>query len=342
MSFWNVIDIRHLERPHNWSRLFERTAPLVLEIGFGRAGHLIHLGKTMPDWNVIGIETSRPSLKKASSKVKNNAVTNVRVIDGSGYALLWLHIAEASLDELHINFPDPWPKERSMHRQLIDHDFMTLAATRLKPGAKLFIATDHPDYQPIVTDCLEQTPYFRSRLDTTYTLVDNDRFRTKYELKALAEGRVPFYYHWERNDTPAPNTYPLPQELPMPHAIVTLPLTVDEIAAKFEPFEPETPVDGIHVRFPALYRTTHNDALLMEAYINEPPSAQRIGISIQKRQKDGDGYVVQMHTIGFPRPTEGAHIAIGRLASWLATLHDDAAILRHNLQHPPAVGKPPS
>lgn len=338
MAYWNVTDIRHLDRPHEWATMFGRVAPLVVEIGFGRAGHLIHLGKTQPQHNIIGIETSRTSLKKASSKAKNNHTDNVRIIDGSGYALLWLHISEGSLTELHINFPDPWPKERSMHRQLLDDNFMRLAATRLMKGGRLFIATDHPAYQPIVTDCVTNTPHFISRLPDVYSTVDNDRFRTKYELKALAEGRVPFYYKYERNDTAVSDRFMLPAEFSMPHAIVQIPISIDDIATQFSPFSPDLhgndALTDINVRYTALFRTLHEPSLLAETYINEQPQDQRIGIKISQQNEEETTYILQIHTIGFPRPTTGAHAAIGRLSHWLTTLHPDAKIIRHNLQNP--------
>ena len=84
MSYWKILDARYLDRPVDWSNFFGRNAPLTVEIGFGRGDHVVHLGKTQPDHNIVAIEVSQPSLRKASSKVKNNFLTNVRIVDGSG------------------------------------------------------------------------------------------------------------------------------------------------------------------------------------------------------------------------------------------------------------------
>ena len=331
MSYWNVIDIRRLDRPVDWDAVFGRKAPLILEIGFGGGGHLVHLGKLHPDKNVIGIETSQPSIKKASSKVRNHQLENVRVLDGSGFVLLWLNILNESLHELHINFPDPWPKEGHHIRRLINPQLLELAATKLIPNAKLFIATDHADYQPVVTDCLEATDLFESRLPTTYTTVDNDRFRTKYELKALDEGRVPFYYHWQRNLTPATKQFPLPEDLPMPHAVVQSPLLLSDIADKFEPWR--VSAEDNHIQFKALFTAKHNGSLIIETYIKESPHDQRIAFAVT--EKEPNQYIVQLHEMGFPRSTKGVHIAVRSFANWMVELSADSKILHHTLQAEP-------
>ena len=322
--------MRYLGRPEDWDAIFGRKAPLIVEIGFGRANHLIHLGKLHPDKNIVGVEVSQPSLRKASQKTRTNKLTNVRVIDGSGPALLWQHIAVESIAELHINFPDPWHKEGHQQRRLINDQFLHLAATRMLPNAKLFVATDHPSYQPVVTDCLERTPYFSSRLDTTYTTVDNERFRTKYELKALQEGRVPFYYKWIRNETVAANQFEIPKELPMPHAIVTSPMTLSEIRDQFAPFQVVEKDQLFIAGFKQVFESAEYSTLLVETYVKQAPQDQRVGLLIVEREPHN--YIVKLHDIGFPRSTDGVHFAVGCLTNWLTGLHDEARVMKHTLQ----------
>ncbi len=314
----------------DWDALFGRKAPLILEIGFGRADHLIHLGKLHPEANVIGIEISQPSLRKASSKVKNHGLENVRVLDGSGPNLLWTNIVPEALSELHVNFPDPWHKEGHQKRRLINLDFLHLAATRVRPSGLLFVATDHPSYQPVVTECLEQTPYFDSRIETTYTLEPGDRFQTKYEMKALREGRVPFYYLYQRNGVAAPNIFAIPEELDMPHAIVQLPMPVADVQAAFEPFFVALAEPDVHVHFRDAYAANARPQLLIETYIRQQPQDQRIGLVITERGEHE--YIVKLHDLGFPRVTDGTHFAVGRLADWLAGLHPDGRVQSHTLQ----------
>lgn len=328
MAYWNVLDSRYLDRPTDWEAIFSRNVPLIIEIGFGRGDHLIHLGKTHPDYNIVGIEISRPSLKKASSKVRTNQLTNVRVLDGSAPQILWENVSPNAISELHINFPDPWHKEGHQRRRLINLNFLHLAASRMPPDAHLHVATDHPDYQPVVTACLEQTPYFENRHPSTYLLDLPQRFRTKYEQKALREGRVPFYYQWRRNATAVANQFAIPENLPMPHAVIATPLEIATIADRFTPQDYAT--EGINVRFLAVYHTHNTPQLLVETYISQEPQHQRLGLTITER--DPQQFIIQLHDIGFPRPTDGVHFAVSCLAQWLQTLHPESKIVRHNLK----------
>ena len=330
MSYWHILDSRHLARPTDWAEFFGRKAPLIMEIGFGRADHLIHLGKQHPEANIIGIEISQPSLRKASSKVKSNQLRHVRVLDGSGPVILRTNLVENALDELHINFPDPWHKEGHQKRRLINPTFLELAASRMKQGGLLFAATDHPSYQPVVTECLANSPHFDSRLDTIYTLEPGDRFQTKYEQKALREGRVPFYYHFQRNARAVTNHFAIPEELAMPHAIVQSPKTLSEIKTAFAPLRVVEKSAEINVHFKELYEAADRSTLLVETYIHQQPQDQRIGILIVERPNDN--YLIKLHDIGFPRSTSGTHFAVRQLANWLLGLHENSRIVTHTLQ----------
>jgi tRNA (guanine-N7-)-methyltransferase len=321
-----------LPQPTDWDALFGRKAPLIVEIGFGNASHLLHLAHTHPEANVLGVEVSHPSVKRAGKKISGSGLQNVRAAYGSAEGLLWLTLLPASISQLHINFPDPWPKGGHHRRRLINDTFLHLAATRMLPGAKLFVATDHPDYQPVVTDCLTRTPYFTSRLPTIYTTHQPDRFITKYEAKAAAEGRTSFYYSFERNAVEAPNPFTPSEELPMPHVVVALPLTLAEIGARFVPQQFVSPDQSQIVRFIEAYASTRGTHLMVEAYINQEPLDQRLGFRLQAR--DEESVIVKLHDIGFPRVTSGAQFGVACMAAWLLSLSNSAEITLHNLPLP--------
>lgn len=327
---WVILDIRYLPQPTPWERIFGRPAPLAVEIGFGNGDHLIHLARRQPHHNLIGLEISQPSLRKAAGKVKQQQLNQVRIVYSAAQPFLWLGCAPQTLQQLHINFPDPWPKEAHQERRLISDRFLHLAATRLAPGGELNIATDHPVYQEHIALHLSRTPYFDSAADAPFVVADPTRFVTKYERKALAEGRVCHYYRWRRNLTPAVNIFPLPPELPMPHAIVRLPLTSPPLSQLFQPFAYQAPEAEAHVRFIALYQTPAGDSWLVETFIQEEPLPQRIGLSLHPR--DDGAWIIGLHPIGFPRPTEGAHLAVRGLTEWLLAHWPQAEIVHHTLQ----------
>jgi tRNA (guanine-N7-)-methyltransferase len=316
-----------LDWPTEWTAVFNRNAPLLMEIGFGGGDFLVDLARKRPDANVIGVELSLPSLKKGEKKVQTAVLPNVRLVQGEAQLLLWAACRPESVAEVYVNFPDPWPKERHHSRRLISGRFLHLLATRMPPGALLDIATDHAAYAAWIAERLERTPYFDSRLPSTYVNEDPGRLISKYEQKGFDEGRIGHYFKWRRNETPAPDEFPIPKELPMPHVVLHSPLSQSEIA---QAFRPERFASGeVHISLSEIFQSQYDGKLWVETYIKERPLTQRLGLLIRQREK-GD-YVVKLHDVGFPRPTAGVQIAIARLAAWLVGLHPESRFVRSSL-----------
>jgi tRNA (guanine-N7-)-methyltransferase len=332
----SLLNAQRLSWPVNWDGIFAQEAPLLLEIGFGGGHFLVDLAQKRPSANVLGVEISLPALDRAQRKVKTAGLRNVRLLQCDARYLLQALCAPESLAEVTINFPDPWPKARQLHRRLINVEFLHLLATRLQHGGLLEIATDHADYAMVITEALEATPTFRSRLSTTFVTEDNARLRTKYEQIGLDEGRTCHYYKWARRETApstgsgqaVPNEFPIPKEFPMPHAVLYSPLDLDAIQAKYGRWQIST--EECHINFMELFRAHEEPSLFVETYIKEEPVTQRLGLVI--RQRESGNYVISLHELGFPRPTIGVQWAIGQLANWLLGLHEEAKILHHNLQ----------
>jgi tRNA (guanine-N7-)-methyltransferase len=209
----------------------------------------------------------------------------------------------------------------------VDGRFLQLLATRLLPGGRLTIATDHAEYAAAIAQCLETSPHFMSLLPTLFANQDAERLRTKYEQIALSAGRTCYYFKWQRNDAPSPPGFAIPQEVPMPHVILRSPLRPAEIAGRFVP--QQLAEGSVHVRLPMLFQAQAGELLLVEAYVHEEPLSQRVGVLI--RPREAGHYLVGLAEIGFPRPTPGLQLAIAGLARWLLSLHEDTAVIHHNL-----------
>ncbi len=322
-----ILHYGRLPWPAPWSELFGREAPLVLEIGFGGGQFLIDLAQKRPFANVLGIEISLPSLRKGAKKVRLAGLNNVLALQGDSKAVLWLLCQPESLFEVFINFPDPWPKSGHQHRRLLNKHFLHLLATRMSAGANLDIATDHADYAEQISDCLEHTPYFDSRLETVFVTTDTQRLRTKYESIALAEGRVCHYYKWRRNSTPAPDPFFILEELVMPHVVMRTPANLNTISRAFIPFHLEE--EGIHIKFMDVYQSTRDGKLLIEVFVGEEPYPQRLCLAIRSRTL-GD-MVISVHELGFPRPTRGVHLAVAGLVGWVTSLQPNFQIINSTL-----------
>ncbi|MEZ4519612.1 MAG: hypothetical protein R3C44_23205 [Chloroflexota bacterium] len=244
--------------------------------------------------------------------------------------MLTLSCSPNSLSEVYINYPDPWPKKAHSDRRLINDKLLTLLASRMPVGGLLGISTDHADYAGAIDLYLEQTPYFTSRRTTSYSHDAADRVGTKYEQVALQEGRRCYYFRWQRNDVPVEKTFPIPKEQPMPHVVLRSPVGIDEIAEQFEPAYIET--ESATVKFLEAYRSLHDGKLLVEVFVNEEPLRQHIGLAVRERAS-GD-MIVEMHDVGFPRPTAGVHQAIGTLAGWIIERFPATVIVHSNLMEP--------
>lgn len=320
--------VEQLSWPADWSAIFGREGPLLMEIGFGSGLFLVDMARRNPKANIIGLEIALPSIRNAAEKVARGGLTNVRLFQASAESTLQALCVPDSVAGVVINFPDPWPKKNHRDRRLIDDEFLCLLASRMFAGARLEIATDHVDYAGQITAVLQRSPHFESDLDVAFTRVDEGRVQTKYQQVALAEGRVPYFYKWRRNEVPAEDHFPIPKELPMPHVIIRLPADTSEIGRHFRPAVVEQ--ESTYIRFVEAFQSFHDGKLLIETYINEGPILQRIGLEIRARAT-GE-IVIGLAEIGFPRPTRGVHLAIAALVQWLRREFPSLVVVQSNLQ----------
>ena len=142
----------------DWAASFGRSAPLGLEIGFGMGHALLDWARAAPDWNLLGLEVYQPGIGALLLGIEQHDLTNVRVLEADANEALEQRLAPASLDEVRIYFPDPWPKKRHHKRRLVQPAFVALLAARLRPGGRLLLATDWEPYAHWMLEVLEAAP----------------------------------------------------------------------------------------------------------------------------------------------------------------------------------------
>jgi tRNA (guanine-N7-)-methyltransferase len=131
---------------------FGRNAPRTLEIGFGNGETLVALAAAHPERDYLGIEVHRPGVGHLLLRVEELALSNVRIVCRDAVEVLTRCLQPASLDEVLLYFPDPWPKKRHHKRRIVQPSFVELVASRLAPGGVLRMATD---WQPYAVHMLE-------------------------------------------------------------------------------------------------------------------------------------------------------------------------------------------
>ncbi|MFF0377681.1 tRNA (guanosine(46)-N7)-methyltransferase TrmB [Actinoplanes missouriensis] len=173
--------------------LFGRTAPVVLEIGFGMGDATAAMAAADPDRDFLGVEVHTPGIGNLLALVGERGLTNVRVAHGDAMELVHRIPAEA-LDAVHVFFPDPWPKARHHKRRLIRPGNVALLRERLRPGGVLHCATDWPHYAEAMAETLDADPGLR-RLPAT----PHARPETKFERRGAEAGRPIADLRYERS-----------------------------------------------------------------------------------------------------------------------------------------------
>lgn len=185
-----------LSQSFSWDRL--GWAPdhdrIWLEIGFGGGEHLVHMAARMPDVEFIGCEPFVNGVAKALSAVDEIGLTNVRLFHGDALKVMgWL--PDRCLETVCLLYPDPWPKRRHRKRRLINPATLDKMARLLKSGGEVRFASDIPDYVNWTLGHFARHPdfYWTAQTADDWRRPFADWPGTRYEAKALAQGRGPAY-----------------------------------------------------------------------------------------------------------------------------------------------------
>lgn len=186
-------------RPLDPLACFGRQAPLVFEIGFGVGDYLLARARAEPGTDFIGAEVHRPGVGFLLSRAAAAELHNLRVYTDDAVEVLDRCVADSSLDELVVQFPDPWHKKRHHKRRLVQAPFAARAVRVLKPGGRLLLATDWAPYAAWMLDVLNTAPGLRNLSpDGTYVTRPPERILTRFERRGERLGHSVFDLAYER------------------------------------------------------------------------------------------------------------------------------------------------
>ncbi len=173
----------------DFQSIFNRSAPVVLEIGFGMGQSLLQMAQATPEQDFIGIEVHWPGIGALLNGIEQNQLQNIRVFAGDATEWIQHCIPDASLARILIFFPDPWPKKRHHKRRLIQPKFIALLRQKLKAGGTLHLATDWGDYAMQMMTVISQIDGFINVAGPgEFTPRPNYRPMTKFELRGQSLG----------------------------------------------------------------------------------------------------------------------------------------------------------
>lgn len=172
-------------------QVFGRAAPKILEIGFGMGETTARIAANHAQNDYLALEVHTPGVGALLKTLGEQNLANVRIIQHDGVDVVQAMLAPASLDGIHIFFPDPWPKKRHHKRRLIQPGFVSLLATRLKIGATLHVATDWEEYATHILGVLATEPALGNTA-AGYAPRPAGRPKTKFEERGLKLGHPVF------------------------------------------------------------------------------------------------------------------------------------------------------
>lgn len=169
-----------------------------LEVGFGGGEHLVHQGESYPDVGLIGCEPFVNGVAMMLGKLRQSSADNIRVHPGDARDLFDV-LPDQSISKAFLLYPDPWPKKKHHRRRFVTPEHLAPLHRALTPGAEFRVATDIPDY---VRQTMEEVPKagfeWLAERPSDWRDPWGDWISTRYEQKALREGRTPHYMTFRR------------------------------------------------------------------------------------------------------------------------------------------------
>jgi len=171
---------------------------LIVEVGPGRGDFMFHMAKSHPRDEIVGIEIKGKRVDKLIKRIEKRELKNVRLIQDDARAALPRNFEGGSVDEIHIHFPDPWPKNRHTKHRSMSYAFLRDCLRVLKTDGTITFITDHGPYAEAVLETFARIPEFVSCYDEPLMREAPDAFPTYFAQKWTAEGRRITYQKYRR------------------------------------------------------------------------------------------------------------------------------------------------
>ena len=174
-------------QPLDFPATFGRSAPVVLEVGFGMGDATAQVAAAAPGTDFIGVEVHEAGIGALLRRIGEGGLAILRIVRHDAVEVLQQMIAPAALSGVHVWFPDPWHKKRHHKRRLIQPAFVELLATRLASGGYLHCATDWQPYAEQMLEVLSAAPGLVNTAEG-YAPRPDWRPLTKFEARGLELG----------------------------------------------------------------------------------------------------------------------------------------------------------
>jgi tRNA (guanine-N7-)-methyltransferase len=181
---WPDYGLSLFSGPVDWTAVFGRSAPVVLEIGFGMGDSLLAMAEAEPDKDFVGIEVHPPGVGRLINNAGEAGIGNLRVYMADAIDVIDDCIADGSLARIQVYFPDPWHKKKHNKRRIIQPAFVAKLRGKLEIGGLLHLATDWQDYAEAMLEVMTAAEGY-ANVDPAGGYVPRPEFRpvTKFEKR---------------------------------------------------------------------------------------------------------------------------------------------------------------
>jgi tRNA (guanine-N7-)-methyltransferase len=186
-SKWTQTAIKHFpeDGPLDWQCTFDRSAPIILDIGCGNGRFLLGSAVWRPDYDHLGIDVLPVVIRYATRRANQRGLSNIRFAVKDGRTFLAKYLSPASVTEIHCYHPQPFYNPAEVHRRLITPEFLVLVHRALVRGGRFFLQTDNPGYWRYVREIV---PVFFEFEERDRPWPDAPKGRTRREIIALRRG----------------------------------------------------------------------------------------------------------------------------------------------------------
>jgi tRNA (guanine-N7-)-methyltransferase len=140
--------------------IFPKAHKVIMEIGFGMGEATAIIAKNHPENAYIAVDVHPPGIGKLLSRIDEDKLANVKVIEDDVHVVLQHMFADHCLDGIHLYFPDPWPKKKHHKRRIVNDGFLQLIHPKLKKGGFIHIATDWVPYATSIQEVFSNSDLF--------------------------------------------------------------------------------------------------------------------------------------------------------------------------------------
>jgi len=189
-------------QPLAWPLVFGNDRPVEIEVGFGKGLFLLTSSQARPDTNFLGIEIDRKYVLFTATRLAKRELRNVRLVSADARFFLHEQVAPASVQAVHVFFPDPWWKQKHKKRRLFTADFAAECLRVLQVGGSLNVVSDVAEYFQQIAKILDARPDLQPVPAERAFLSAGEDYLTNFERKYRQEGRPIHRASYVKRDAP--------------------------------------------------------------------------------------------------------------------------------------------